>query len=93
MDREGEREREREGERRVLTSDLLGLFKDLRTVAVLLGRHVSGLFQQWHVYDGGGVAHGARVSVPVVVVVVVFQRVVVLFGWLNVCDVWEGWMV
>ena len=49
----------------VLFPDPLALGQDLRRVGVLLGRHVTGFFQQRHVDHRGGVALRARIAVPV----------------------------
>ena len=45
--------------------DATAMIEDLRGVGVLLGGHVAGLFEQRQVDERGGVALGARISVPV----------------------------
>ena len=46
-------------------SDPLAVLEDLRSVRVLLGRHVAGFLEQRHVDERRGVALRARVAVPV----------------------------
>jgi hypothetical protein len=48
-----------------LLPDAPAVLEDLRRVRVLLGRHVTGLFEQRHVDEARGVALRARVAVPV----------------------------
>ena len=48
-----------------LRADALALLEDLRRMRVLLGRHVTGLFEQRHVHHRRGVALRAGIAVPV----------------------------
>jgi hypothetical protein len=48
-----------------LPPDPPAVLEDLRPMRVLLGRHVPRLLEERHVDEGGRVALGARVAVPV----------------------------
>ena len=49
----------------VLIADPPAVLEDLRRVRILLRGHVAGFFQERHIDEGGGIAHGAGITVPV----------------------------
>ena len=49
----------------ILAADALALFKNLRCESIFARRHMAGLFQQRHINERRGIAHGPWVAIPI----------------------------